>query len=138
MASWHDGEYKQRTMTVETADELDRALAAVVAVRTPLGHPTLTVTHGEDKALTVATDGSRAMLVRFIGTDGDYRNSVAAAADGDAFVFDYEGHWSVAARERVVTLDDARDALATFLRTGTPTPSAVRRRLTPGYELDRR
>ncbi len=60
VASWHDGEYKQRTMTVEAADDLDRALAAVVAVRTPLGHPTLTVAHGEDNALTVATDGSRA------------------------------------------------------------------------------
>lgn len=125
VASWHDGDYQQRTMSVETVEDLDRALAAVLAVRTPLGHPTLTVAHGEDNALTVATDGSRAMLVHFIGTDGDYRNSAGGAADGDAFVFDYEGHWSEAAPESVVTLNAAKDALATFLRTGKPTPSAV-------------
>jgi hypothetical protein len=126
LASWHDDEYQHRTMTVETAEDLHRALAAVLAVRTPLGHPTLTVSHGEDNALTVATDGSRAMLVQFIGTDGDYRNSAGGAADGDSFVFDYEGHWSEAAPESVVTLDAARDALVAFLRTGSPTPSAVR------------
>ena len=125
LASWHDDEYQRRTMTVETAGDLDRAVAAVLAVRTPLGHPTLTVAHGEDNALTVATDGSRAMLVHFIGTDGNYRNSAGGAADGDTFAFAYEGHWSEAAPESVVTLDAARDALAAFLRTGSPTPSAV-------------
>ncbi len=126
VASWHDGEYQQQTMPVETADDLDRALAAVMAVRTSLGHPTLTVAHGEDNALAVATDGSRAMLVHFIGTEGGYRNSVADAGNGDAFVFDYDGHWSEAAPDTVVPLDAARDALVTFLRTGAPTPSAVR------------
>lgn len=125
LASWHDDEYQHRTMNVESADDLDLAVATVLAVRTPLGHPTLTVAHGEDNALTVATDGSRAMLVHFIGTDGGYRNSAGGAADGDSFVFDYEGHWSEADPRSVVTLDAARDALATFLRTGAPTPSAV-------------
>ena len=124
LASWHDSEYQHRTMAVATAEDLDRALAAILAVRTPLGHPTLTVAHGED-SLSLATDGSRAMLVHFIGTDGNYRNSTGGAPNGDTFVFDYEGHWSEAAPGSVVTLDAARDALATFLRTGTPTPSAV-------------
>lgn len=126
LASWHDDEYQRRTMTVETAEDLDLALAAILAVRTPLGHPTLTVAHNEDNALCVATDGSRAMLVHFIGKEGDYRNSTGGAANGDTFVFDYEGHYSEAAPENVVPLDAARDALATFIRTGTPAPSAVR------------
>lgn len=125
VASWHDGEYEHRTMAVETSEDLHHALSAVLAVRTPRGHPTLTVVHDENNALTVATDGSRALLVHFIGTDGGYRNSMGGAVDGNAFVFDYEGHWSEAAPESVVTLEAARDALRTFLRTGTPTPSAV-------------
>lgn len=50
---------------------------------------------------------------------------MGGTADGNAFVFDYQGHWSEAAPESVVTLDAAKDALVTFLRTGRPTPSAV-------------
>lgn len=125
VASWHDGEYEHGIMTVETTEDLDHALSAVLAVRTPLGHPTLTVVHDEDNALTVATDGSRAMLVHFIGTEGDYRNSMGGTADGNAFVFDYQGHLSEAAPESVVTLDAAKDALVTFLRT----PEGRHRRL---------
>lgn len=123
LASWHDEQHQRRNMAVETVQDLELVLAIVLAVQTERGHPCLELAHDEGNVLSLATDGRQAMLVHFTGTEGDYSNSAGA---GDAFVFDYDGHWSEASPDAVVTLDAATDALITFLLTGAPTPSAVR------------
>jgi hypothetical protein len=125
VAYYYDARYGRRSVAVSTSEEVEHLLAEVLAVRTALGHPTLTVEHGAGNALTLATDGTRALLVHFVGTDGQSFSSTGGSPSEPPFVFDYEGHWSEAAPEKAVPLALAIQALVAFAGTGTPAPSAV-------------
>lgn len=68
--------------------------------------------------MTLATDGTRALVV-YIDPLHESFHSVGNAMGGDdVIVFDTWGHWSEATGDWLITLDAAIDCLATFASTG--------------------
>lgn len=119
VATYHvdaDGQDVVR-LNVTLASEVREVVRAVLATRTPIGHPTLEVWQNDGSSLSLSTDGERALLVR-IDADGTSYSSAGAAPDGPLLVFDYRGSWSEAGSEKAVALDVAVAALTEFVERG--------------------
>jgi hypothetical protein len=92
---------------------------AILALRSRRGHPTLELTTAHGATLSLSTDGELAYLV-WTGTLGGSLHSVGNDQDnGEPLVFDYFGSWSEAARQHLVSLEDAVLCTQRFALTGT-------------------
>jgi hypothetical protein len=116
-------------LDVGSANDVNKAVRAILGVRTSIGHPTLEVQHGDGSSLSLSTDGQRALLVRF-DADGTSYSSVGAEPDGPVLVFDYRGSWSEAGSKNTVDLGVAVEALTQFVERGFVAPDLV------GFEAD--
>lgn len=87
------------------------------------GNPSVELVRSGGSTLTLATDGSRCLLV-WVDSSGDSMHSVGGG-DGLILVFDYAGSWSEAPDEWTVPLTDALVSARRFIDMGSPVTDDV-------------
>ena len=107
-----------RRLRVDSSEQVQAVVDEVLAMKTQIGHPTLSIKREDGSLLTLSTDGERGYFVHFT-SDGKSRSSVGVAPDGPALVYDYEGHWSEAASISTVPMGTAVQAAQAFVEVGT-------------------
>jgi hypothetical protein len=111
--------------TVENADDVDVLIATVLARSSARGRPSLELTRVDGSCLSLATDGSRALLV-FADAEGRSFDSVGTLGpEGPMLVFDYMASWSEAPPDTLVPLSDAIAPARQFVLTGNPQTDRV-------------
>lgn len=88
------------------------------------GNASVELLRPDGSSLTLATDGSRSLLV-WIKASGDSAHSVGGGM-GPVLVFDYAGSWSEAPHEWTVPLPDALQCARHFIDAGSPVTADVR------------
>jgi hypothetical protein len=110
---------------VKIAKDVDVLIAAVLARLSARGHPALELSRTDGSCLSLATDGSRALLV-LTDAAGRSFDSVGSLPPGGAIlVFDYMGSWSEAPSDALVSLPDAISSARQFVLTGNPQTDRV-------------
>lgn len=110
---------------VENADDVDVLIAAVLARASPRGLPALELTRVDGSCLSLATDGSRALLVLTDAGGRSFDNVGTLAPEGPILVFDYMGSWSEAPPDTLVPLPQAIASARQFVLTGQPQTDGV-------------
>lgn len=103
---------------VETADDVDVLIATVLARSSGRGHPALVLTRADGSCLSLATDGSRALLVLTDAEGRSFDNVGTLAPEGPILVFDYMGSWSEAPPDTLIPLPDGVASARQFVLTG--------------------
>jgi hypothetical protein len=110
---------------VEDADDVDDLIAVVLARSSARGRPALELTRVDGSCLSVATDGSRALLVLTDAEGRSFDSVGTLAPGGPILVFDYLGSWSEAPPETLIPLSDAIASAHQFVLTGNPRTETV-------------
>ena len=114
---WGDEEHCRTE--VSTEEELDRVVDELTATAATDAPFSIELMVNEDTAISIVV-GLDISLVNFYSATNkpNYSGSIGPWDEDESIVFYYRGHYSEVSKAHFVPIDDAREALRCYFRTG--------------------